>query len=245
MVHKLAIVAVIGLTASAVCMGAAAAIGGNEFGKGFDGLDLSMFGDRPRCERSAAASPPAAPWTGTAATMSACRSPAMPPIPRAATTRCMSAAIPVLVAHVRVRDGRIELDCHMAAQRCARPGDHPARPGIQEVRHRRQRQPGAAEPQPGTAEAVASPAAATSRPTARWSIPKSISPARATSISAMWNRSVDRSAYRRQRQYRHRAHRRSRHPYRRLRRRQPAHQSQEAGNPYRRLGPHPQHHAGG
>src|SRR5260221_7697447 len=48
--HKLAIVAVIGLTGSAVCMGAAAAIGGNEFGKNFDGIDFSMFGDRPRCE---------------------------------------------------------------------------------------------------------------------------------------------------------------------------------------------------
>ena len=50
MVHKLAIVAVIGLTGSAVCMGAAAAIGGREFGKNFDGIDFSMFGDRPRCE---------------------------------------------------------------------------------------------------------------------------------------------------------------------------------------------------
>ena len=38
MVHKLAIVAVIGLTASAVCMGAAAAIGGKEFGENFDGF---------------------------------------------------------------------------------------------------------------------------------------------------------------------------------------------------------------
>ena len=40
MVHKLAIVAVIGLSASAVCMGAAAAIGGREFGSGFDGISL-------------------------------------------------------------------------------------------------------------------------------------------------------------------------------------------------------------
>jgi len=48
MVHKLAIIAVIGLSASAVCMGAAAAIGGREFGNNFD---FSMFdGDRPRCE---------------------------------------------------------------------------------------------------------------------------------------------------------------------------------------------------
>ena len=50
MVHKLALIAVLGLTGSAVCMGAAAAIGGREFGKGWDGVDFSMFGDRPRCE---------------------------------------------------------------------------------------------------------------------------------------------------------------------------------------------------
>ena len=48
MVHKLAVIAVIGLSASAVCMGAAAAIGGREFGKDFEGMDFSMFGDRPR-----------------------------------------------------------------------------------------------------------------------------------------------------------------------------------------------------
>ena len=47
MVHKLAIVAVIGLTGSAVCIGAAAAIGGNEFGKNFDGIDFSRRGSRP------------------------------------------------------------------------------------------------------------------------------------------------------------------------------------------------------
>src|SRR5882724_9428340 len=64
MVHKLAIVAVIGLTGSAVCMGAAAAIGGKEFG---DGLDFSMFGDRPRCEaiQGATATSRTLDWDGS------------------------------------------------------------------------------------------------------------------------------------------------------------------------------------
>ena len=48
MVHKLAFIAVIGLSASAVCMGAAAAIGGRQFG---DNFDFSLFdNDRPRCD---------------------------------------------------------------------------------------------------------------------------------------------------------------------------------------------------
>ena len=50
--HKLALVALIGLTGSAACFGAAAAIGGKEFG---NGLDFSLFSDRPRCETVAGA----------------------------------------------------------------------------------------------------------------------------------------------------------------------------------------------
>jgi len=38
MVHKLATIAVIGLATSAVCIGAAAAIGGPAFGEGFGGM---------------------------------------------------------------------------------------------------------------------------------------------------------------------------------------------------------------
>ena len=38
MAHKLTIIAVIGLTTSAVFMGAAAAIGGGRLGDGFEGL---------------------------------------------------------------------------------------------------------------------------------------------------------------------------------------------------------------
>ena len=50
--HKLALVAIIGLTASAVCIGAAAAIGGRNFG---DDIDFSLFNDRPHCETAAGA----------------------------------------------------------------------------------------------------------------------------------------------------------------------------------------------
>src|SRR5438045_553384 len=48
MAHKLVIIAVIGLSAAAVCMGAAAAIGGKEFGNGLDAF--SVFDGRPRSQ---------------------------------------------------------------------------------------------------------------------------------------------------------------------------------------------------
>jgi len=110
MVHKLAIIAVIGLTGSAVCMGAAAAIGGREFGKSFDGMDFSMFGDRPRCENGGGyPTSRTLDWDGSDHVGIA--------IPRRATyapgndDKLHVSGNPVLVPHVRVRDGRVELDC--------------------------------------------------------------------------------------------------------------------------------------
>ena len=43
--------------------------------------------------------------------MSACHVPGRASYTPGSDDKCMSAAIPMLVAHVRVRDGRIELDC--------------------------------------------------------------------------------------------------------------------------------------
>jgi hypothetical protein len=50
MASKFAVIAVIGLSISAVCLGAAAAIGGRDFG----GVDFPLF-DGPRCEPVAGA----------------------------------------------------------------------------------------------------------------------------------------------------------------------------------------------
>jgi hypothetical protein len=109
MVHKLAIVAVIGLSASAVCMGAAAAIGGQEFGKGLENLNLS-FDDRPRCENGGGyPTSRTLDWDGSDHAGIA--------IPGRATyapgndDQVHVSGNPILVPHVRVRDGRVELDC--------------------------------------------------------------------------------------------------------------------------------------
>lgn len=110
MVHKLALIAVLGLTGSAICMGAAAAIGGREFGNNFD---FSLFdNDRPRCENGGGyPTSRTLDWDGSDHVGIA--------IPGRATyapgndDKLHVSGNPVLVPHVRVRDGRVELDCRM------------------------------------------------------------------------------------------------------------------------------------
>ncbi|HEY8255739.1 MAG TPA: hypothetical protein VIG39_13910, partial [Rhizomicrobium sp.] len=46
--NKLALVAITGITISAVCLGAGGALEGRDFGRDFDGF--SMFDHGPRCE---------------------------------------------------------------------------------------------------------------------------------------------------------------------------------------------------
>jgi hypothetical protein len=109
MVHKLAIVAVIGLTGSAVCMGAAAAIGGSSFG---DGMDFSMFGDRPRCEVVAGASAISRTldWDGSDHVgLSVGGHATYTP---GSDNKVHVTGDPQILAHIRVRDGNIEMDCN-------------------------------------------------------------------------------------------------------------------------------------
>jgi hypothetical protein len=109
MVHKLATVAVIGLTASAVCMGAAAAIGGKDFG---DGMDFSMFGDRPRCEaiQSATATSRDLDWDGSDHVGLSVGGHAH--YTPGSDNKVHVTGDPQMVAHIRVRDGNIEMDCN-------------------------------------------------------------------------------------------------------------------------------------
>lgn len=109
MVHKLAIVAVIGLSASAVCMGAAAAIGGREFGNNFD---FSMFdGDRPRCEavRGTDTISRELDWDGSDHFSLAV--PGHANYTPGSDGKLHVTGDPQQLAHLRVRDGRLEMDC--------------------------------------------------------------------------------------------------------------------------------------
>ena len=109
MVHKLAIVAVIGLTGSAVCMGAAAAIGGKGFS---DGMDFSMFGDRPRCEvvQGATATSRTLDWDGSDHVGLSVGGHAH--YTPGTDGKVHVTGDPQMLAHLRVRDGNIEMDCN-------------------------------------------------------------------------------------------------------------------------------------
>jgi hypothetical protein len=111
MVHKLAVIAFTGLVVSAVAMGAAAAIGANEFREGFDGMDFAMFGDRPRCEKSgnASATSRTLDWDGSDEV--SLNVPGRARYTPSGDKQIHVSGDPDVVAHVRVRDGRVELDC--------------------------------------------------------------------------------------------------------------------------------------
>lgn len=112
MVHKLALVAVLGLTGSAVCMGAAAAIGGREFGRTW-GDDLGMFmdRDRPHCERmdGATATSRTLDWDGSDTFSMAV--PGHASYTPGGDNQVHVTGDAELLAHLRVRDGRLEMNC--------------------------------------------------------------------------------------------------------------------------------------
>lgn len=107
MAHKLVTVAVIGLAASAVCMGAAAAIDGPAFGEGFEGF----FDERPRCQTltDATESKRALEWNGGDHVTLAV--PAQASYSPRNDARLQVAGDPQIVAHLRVKGGEIALDC--------------------------------------------------------------------------------------------------------------------------------------
>jgi hypothetical protein len=107
--HKLALVALIGLTGSAACIGAAAAIGGRDFA---DNMDFSMFGDRPRCEvvPGATATSRDMDWDGSDhVTLSVGGHATYTP---GTDNKVHLSGDPQTLAHIRIQDGHIELDCN-------------------------------------------------------------------------------------------------------------------------------------
>jgi hypothetical protein len=111
MVHKLAVVAFTGLVVSAVAMGAAAAIGAREFKDGFDGMDFSMFGDRPRCEKTGAATATSRTLEWDGGDEVSLNVPGRARYSPNGDRQMHISGDPDIVARVRVRNGHIELDC--------------------------------------------------------------------------------------------------------------------------------------
>jgi len=108
MAHKLVTIAVIGLAASAVCMGAAAAIGGGSLDDGIAGL----FDRGPRCPRidGVTATSRDLEWDGSDKVELVVFSDAS--YTPGTGTKLHASGDPQVLAHLRVRDGKIDLDCH-------------------------------------------------------------------------------------------------------------------------------------
>ena len=110
MPHKLVVVAVIGLAASAVCIGAAAAIGGKNFSESFD--DFSLFDGKPRCEAIAGANATSRilDWDNSdhvgVAVLGEARY-----TPGSDSKLHVTGGDPQVLAHLRIRDGFIEMNC--------------------------------------------------------------------------------------------------------------------------------------
>ena len=108
--HKLALIAVVGLAGSAACIGAAAAIGGRKFSESFD--DFSLFDAKPRCEAVAGA-------TATSRTLDWDNSDHVGVAvlgeahytPGSGDKLQVSGGDPQVLAHLHIRDGFIEMNC--------------------------------------------------------------------------------------------------------------------------------------
>jgi len=105
-VNKLAVIAVAGLGASAVCIGVGAGIGG-----GFNGFGLESPDGRPKCSRipTAAATSRTLAWDAGDSVRLVVFSDARY-VP-GSDAMLHASGDPDVLAHLRVRDGTIELDC--------------------------------------------------------------------------------------------------------------------------------------
>jgi hypothetical protein len=107
MVHKLAIIAFAGLTGSALCMGAAAAIGGREIAD----MDLLSFSDLARCKAvpGATARQRTLDWDGSDHVGLALRGHAR--YRPGSDDKVHVTGDPQVLAHLEVDDGDIQMNC--------------------------------------------------------------------------------------------------------------------------------------
>jgi hypothetical protein len=106
MASKFAVIAVIGLSVSAVCLGAAAAIGGRDFG----GVDFPLF-DGPHCEPVAGVTATSRDldWDGSDHAGIAIQ--AVANYTPGSGDKVHATGDPAILAHLRIQDGMIKLDC--------------------------------------------------------------------------------------------------------------------------------------
>jgi hypothetical protein len=112
---KLALIAVSGFAVSAVCLGGAFALGGNAIGNAVFGTDLASLVNLPRCDSMAqpmaTASSRSLPWDGND-DRAAVALPANVHYQAGSGDQLVVKGAPDLIAHIRVQDGLVSLDCN-------------------------------------------------------------------------------------------------------------------------------------
>ena len=107
--HKLGVIALSGLAISAICLGAAAAIGAREH---VGNIDFSMFDDEPNCAPSnATAGSRSFAWDGgNSVTVEVPVNLHYRPGP---STTLEAKGDPEMLAHLKVHDGKIDMNCRI------------------------------------------------------------------------------------------------------------------------------------
>jgi hypothetical protein len=112
---NLAIIAVSGFAVSALCLGGAFALGGQALGNAVFGTDLASLVNLPRCDSTAqpvaTASSRSLPWDGND-DRAAVALPANVHYQAGSGDQLVVKGDPDFIAHIRVKDGLIALDCN-------------------------------------------------------------------------------------------------------------------------------------
>lgn len=108
MASKLVVIAILGLAGAAACIGAAIAIGGGNLGE----LYIGSSDGRPRCERDSAATATSRDidWDGSDKVQLAVYSNAR--YAPGSDTRLHASGDPQVLSHLRILNGKIDLDCY-------------------------------------------------------------------------------------------------------------------------------------
>jgi hypothetical protein len=116
MAHKLAVIAATGIAGLAVCLGAAAAINGGNLSNGFDNMDFGMFDGKPRCEIIAGANATSRDLDWDGSDHADIGIPAQTSYTPGGSDKLHITGNAQILAHMKVEDGTITLDCRPTRQ---------------------------------------------------------------------------------------------------------------------------------
>jgi hypothetical protein len=116
MAHKLAVIAVTGIAGLAVCLGAAAAINGGNLGNDFDNMDFGMFDGKPRCEVVAGVTATSRDLSWDGSDHADIGIPAQTSYTPGSNDKLHITGNPQILAHMKVEDGTVTLDCRPTRQ---------------------------------------------------------------------------------------------------------------------------------